>query len=228
MFIERKNSKSSFVKRILLFRCSVVSDSFLTPMGCSRPGSSVHGIFQTRILEWIAISFSRGTSQPRDWTHSSWIGRSFTLNHQGREFTPRIIFPVSPCGSCWIFVEWDHLPPTASKDQVRADPFWNLTDTQELGSYWICFPIQESERGFQDHRKPGWGTWGFPPRGGWDGVARMPLVEKCICPVLAREEVSASCFEVTGKEAEPWRDLLPQKLIIMMKKTSLYWMLSWC
>ena len=36
------------------------------PMGCSLPGSSVHGIFQARVLEWIAISFSRGSSQPRD------------------------------------------------------------------------------------------------------------------------------------------------------------------
>ena len=36
------------------------------PMGCSLPGSSVHGIFQARILEWVAISSSRGSSQPRD------------------------------------------------------------------------------------------------------------------------------------------------------------------
>ena len=36
------------------------------PMDSSLPGSSVHGIFQARILEWIAISFSRGSSQPRD------------------------------------------------------------------------------------------------------------------------------------------------------------------
>ena len=34
------------------------------PMGCSPPGSSVHGILQARILEWVAISFSRGSSQP--------------------------------------------------------------------------------------------------------------------------------------------------------------------
>ena len=36
------------------------------PMDCSPPGSSVHGIFRARILEWVAISFSRGISQPRD------------------------------------------------------------------------------------------------------------------------------------------------------------------
>ena len=37
-------------------------------MNCSLPGSSVHGIFQARVLEWVAISFSRGSSRPRDWT----------------------------------------------------------------------------------------------------------------------------------------------------------------
>ena len=36
------------------------------PMDCSVPGSYVHGIFQARILEWVAISFSRGSFQPRD------------------------------------------------------------------------------------------------------------------------------------------------------------------
>ena len=36
------------------------------PMGGSLPGSSVYGIFQARILEWVAISFSRRSSQPRD------------------------------------------------------------------------------------------------------------------------------------------------------------------
>ena len=38
------------------------------PLNCSPPGSSVHGIHQARILEWVAIPFSRGSSQPRDQT----------------------------------------------------------------------------------------------------------------------------------------------------------------
>ena len=50
------------------------------PMNCSPPGSSVHGIFQARILEWVAISFFRGSSQPRDQTQVSCIaGRCFNL-----------------------------------------------------------------------------------------------------------------------------------------------------
>ena len=43
------------------------------PMGCSLPAFSVHGIFQARILEWVAISFSRRSSRPRDWTWVSHI-----------------------------------------------------------------------------------------------------------------------------------------------------------
>ena len=50
------------------------------PVDCSPLGSSVHGIFQARILEWVAISFSRGSSQPRDPTWVSCIpGRFFTV-----------------------------------------------------------------------------------------------------------------------------------------------------
>ena len=55
------------------------------PMDCSPPDSSVHGILQARILEWVAISFSRGSSQPRDWTRVSCICRQmlYPLSHQG-------------------------------------------------------------------------------------------------------------------------------------------------
>ena len=53
---------------IIVFSCSVASNSE-TPTDCSSPGSSVHEIFQARILEWVAISFSRGSSWPRDWNH---------------------------------------------------------------------------------------------------------------------------------------------------------------
>ena len=56
------------------------------PLDWSPPGSSVHGIHQARILEWASISYSRGSSQPRDWTCTSCIsriGRQF-LYHQCR------------------------------------------------------------------------------------------------------------------------------------------------
>ena len=63
-------------KEIYLIKCPTLCD----PMDCSPPGSSVHGILQARILEWVAISFSRGSSQPRDRTWVSCIaGRHLIL-----------------------------------------------------------------------------------------------------------------------------------------------------
>ena len=51
-----------------------------SPMDCSPPGSSVHRILQARILEWVAIPFSRGSSRPRNWIGVSCIaGRYFTV-----------------------------------------------------------------------------------------------------------------------------------------------------
>ena len=66
----------SEVKREVAQSCLTLCD----PMDCSLPGSSVHGIFQARVLEWVAISFSRGSSGPRDQTRVSRIaGRRFTV-----------------------------------------------------------------------------------------------------------------------------------------------------
>ena len=58
----------------------LVPQSCLTicdPMDCSPPGSSLCGILQVRILEWVAIPFSRGSSQPRDQTSVSCIAGGF-------------------------------------------------------------------------------------------------------------------------------------------------------
>ena len=67
----------------LLESKSEVAQSCLTlcdPMDCSLLGSSIHGIFQARVLEWVAISLCRGSSRPRDRTLVSCIvGRCFTI-----------------------------------------------------------------------------------------------------------------------------------------------------
>ena len=68
----------------LLQLCPTLCD----PKDCSPPGSSVHGILQARILQWVAISFSRGSFLPRDQTHEplllQWQVDFLPLNHQGR------------------------------------------------------------------------------------------------------------------------------------------------
>ena len=65
-----------------------VTQSCLTlcnPMGCSLPGSSVHEIPQARILEWVAIPYSRGSSQRRDQTQVSYIAGGFFTSWATRE-----------------------------------------------------------------------------------------------------------------------------------------------
>ena len=61
--------------------------TFCDPMDCSPPGSFVHGILQAKILEWVAIVFSRGSSQPRDQTWVSCIADRFFALWATREFT---------------------------------------------------------------------------------------------------------------------------------------------
>ena len=56
------NAYLVMVKSEVAQSCPTLCD----PMDCSLPGFSVLGIFQARILEWVAISFSRGSSQPKD------------------------------------------------------------------------------------------------------------------------------------------------------------------
>ena len=65
---------------VLLLTCVLVVQlcpTLCDPMDCSPPGSSVHGILQAGILEWVAIAFSRGSSRPRDWTQVSCIAARF-------------------------------------------------------------------------------------------------------------------------------------------------------
>ena len=66
------------------FSHQIVSDSW-NAMDCSLPDSFVHGILQARILEWVAISFSRGSSQPRDRSQVSCIAGRFFTNWATRE-----------------------------------------------------------------------------------------------------------------------------------------------
>ena len=75
-------SETKQMARLLGWLFLVVSNSLWPHMDCSPPSSSVHGIFQAGIPEWVAISPCRGCFWPRDWTCISWIGR-WILYHLG-------------------------------------------------------------------------------------------------------------------------------------------------
>ena len=93
---QEKRGKFLFILCFVLFRpskdCMIHSVSGLVQscptlwdsMDCNPPGSSVYGIFQARILEWVAISSLRGFSQSRDWTYIPCMGREI-LYHWATE-----------------------------------------------------------------------------------------------------------------------------------------------
>ena len=99
-----------FLLLLFLLSCVLcsVTQSCLTlcdPMDCSLPGPSVHGVFQTRMLEWVAISYSRGSSQPRDRGPVSCIGRQIIYHCVTWEATIKCFFfhlLVSPLESYWV------------------------------------------------------------------------------------------------------------------------------
>ena len=78
--------------------CSIPQSCLIlcNPVDCSPPGSSVHGIFQTIILEWVSISCSRGFSWPKDQTSVSWVSCM-----AGGFFTT---MPSEKSWSCWLRV----------------------------------------------------------------------------------------------------------------------------
>ena len=100
-------SSSLDVSLSCLLHCSItmkvkvsIAQLYLTlwPHGCSPPGSSVHGILQARVLEWIAMPSSRGSSRPRDRTQVSRIaGRFFT------SWATREVLQYLKIINCFIF-----------------------------------------------------------------------------------------------------------------------------
>ena len=125
-------------------------------MGCSPPGSSVWGILQARILEWVAMTSSRRSSWPRDQTHISCIGRqSLPLSHQGSplEHIARVLLPQAshhyPRVSCFCIDAW-YLSTSISQNTRMSsvllttrttahnstnkphDSVWNLRDANHL------------------------------------------------------------------------------------------------
>ena len=103
-----KNMVLSYCRDKLIFRTRRVSEVAQTcptlcdPMYCNLIGSSVHGIFQPRILGWVAISFPRGSSQLRDQTHISLIASGlFPLSHQGIPLEQGNWGQFSPLSTIW-------------------------------------------------------------------------------------------------------------------------------
>ena len=81
----------SFPLSMMLMKVAQSCPTLCDPMDCILPGSSVHGVLQIRILEWVAMPSSRGSSQPRDRTQVLCIAGGF-FNHLSYEGSPSPTF----------------------------------------------------------------------------------------------------------------------------------------
>ena len=129
---------------------SEVAQSCLTlcdPVDCNLLGFSVHGILQARILEWIAISFSRGSSWPKDQTPVSRIGgRCFNL------WATREGFLISPCYSWELCIQMDIAfiisLPLASHLHFSSFILWNTDgDLTRVGKYILPCKLSHYTQG---------------------------------------------------------------------------------
>ena len=125
------------------------------PTDCSLPGSFVHGILQTGILEWIVIPFSRGSSSPRDWTHVISLtpplaGRFFTTSATWDMSPSKSLHPSSLCPPCQTFFHlclYSHLnfgPPALHWRLLRNLGTPKTTEKEKgwLEIHWMFSPVE--------------------------------------------------------------------------------------
>jgi len=110
-------------------------------MDCSLPGSSVHRILQARILGWVAIPLSRGTSWPRDWTWTSCIaGRFLPPGNPAANNSPHTLNLVREA----VSISWLSWKPFTSSRYFHLG--WHLPQFQshlQIFISWSCSSIRE-------------------------------------------------------------------------------------
>ena len=121
--------------------CYLVTPSCLTlcdPMDCRPPGSSVRGILQARILEWVPMPSSRGYSQPRDQTQVSYVSR---IVRWAEDLRVVLLVPKTQWGSGILGSEWEVSSGRAALAVIVAGGDWQ----------WLRWPLVALSEA-EDHR----------------------------------------------------------------------------
>ena len=147
------NSQVGYVVSISVFVCVCMGPCLITqpcptpcnPMDCSPPVSSVHGISQARILKWVAISYSKGSSRPRDRTFISCIGRwvLYHLSDQYLQLFKCIGLQVSPV---WVNVSTPYYACRLNSCQMWPAVFWT---TEPWRTVPKDFPMRKQNSEYQ-------------------------------------------------------------------------------
>ena len=130
------------------------------PVDCSPPGSSVHGILQARILEWVFIPFSRGSSWPRDQTQVSCIAGDFFTDWANIGLTKKFVqvFPWDILANLIFYGarakarQWRNRIKAASGDYRKPQAIKTLGDTPKL--FKLYFNHKKGKK--HSHKTPKW------------------------------------------------------------------------
>ena len=132
------------------------------PMDCSSPGSSVHGILQVRILEWVAIHFSTGSSQPRD---QSWV------SHIASRF-----FTFLATRKAWTLKKRTHKMNPVFAQNIFLMAFFKIMAQGMRLAVWLSERVTR-RRGFQ---------------GSWDLDGMMPVRKEYTHPTPPQPRTSCT------------------------------------
>ena len=140
--------------------CCLVAKSFPTlcdPMDCSLPGSSVYGILQARILKWVAVPFSRGSSWPSDWLQvSKIVGRLFTIwatreaPFKGMCIFIFILFIFSVAPVWHVELPWAGIEPGFPTLELCSLNHWTIREVQRLLLSCILSGNHAGETSFEE------------------------------------------------------------------------------
>ena len=135
----------------LLVLCLVAQTcpTLCDPMACSPPGSSVHRLFQARILEWVAISFSRRSFQPRDQTWVSCITGRFSTTEPPGKPKAFIMFMHLPCRDsikqCLVFY---------SKEAHKINLWGSVTLSIQPRCTMVCLSLRHCQSPYLGGKEP--------------------------------------------------------------------------
>ena len=139
---------------LLAYVCVFSRVRLCDPMDCRLPASSVHRISQARIMEWVAISYSRGSSWPRDWTQvtcfagrvfSIWATREALISYHllHNKLSPNLIHWNNNIHYLSVFIYWNPGVPSAGSSASGPSPDysqdvvwgWTPVSTGEVGAF---------------------------------------------------------------------------------------------
>ena len=136
------------------------------PVDCNSPGSSVHWILQARLLEWVTVPFSRGSSQPRDWIWLSRIAGRFFIIWATREV------PSNTHTHTHTHTHWTHVESVGwCKPAEENCSVWTLSLSHITLNRWLSVALPSGRRKVAAQPKSPGATPGQHP--GLDGVGSL-------------------------------------------------------